>query len=97
MCSGGQSRRSDDQRPTQDAQRPGERFVDAIHDVDPEITADRRPADRFAAVGEAPLTLLPSVVASRKKTVVVLARPEIDLCDVGAAPAGAKIRTTSQR
>ena len=50
-----------------------------------------RPRDHRRLPGEptarrrrqAQLTLLPSVVAGRKKKVLVLARPEIDLGDVG--------------
>ncbi len=47
-----------------------------------EITAARRAAHRYAATGQAQLTLLPSVAAGRKHRVLVLARPDVDLDDV---------------
>ena len=47
-----------------------------------EITAARRAARRYAATGQAQLTLLPSAVAGRKYRVLVLARPDVDLDDV---------------
>ncbi len=49
-----------------------------------EITAARRAAHRYAASGQAQLTLLPSVAAGRKYRVLVLARPDVDLDDVSA-------------
>ena len=47
-----------------------------------EITAARRAAHRYAATGQAQLTLLPSIAAGRKNRVLVLARPDVDLDDV---------------
>lgn len=47
-----------------------------------ELTAARRAAHRYAATGEAQLTLLPSVAAGRTQRVLVLARPDVDLGDV---------------
>ena len=49
-----------------------------------EFSAARRAAHRFAAAGEAELTLLPLVVAGHSKRISVLTRPEIDLDDIGA-------------
>jgi hypothetical protein len=47
-----------------------------------EVTAARRAAHRYAATGQAQLTLLPSVAAGRKYRVLVLARTDVDLNDV---------------
>lgn len=49
-----------------------------------EITAARRAAHRDAAAGEAQVTVIPSVVAGNTRRILVLARPEIDLDDMGA-------------
>lgn len=75
-----------------------------------EITAARRAAHRYAATGQAQLTLLPSGAAGRKYRVLVLARPDVDLDDVqelrqevaatarrAAKPQGAGTRDTARR
>ena len=75
-----------------------------------EITAARRAARRYAATGQAQLTLLPSVAAGRKYRVLVLARPDVDLDDVqelrqavaaparkAAKPQGAGRKDTARR
>ena len=75
-----------------------------------EITAARRAAHRYAATGQAQLTLLPSVAAGRKYRVLVLARPDVDLDDVpvlrqavaatarkAAKPQGKGVKDTARR
>ena len=75
-----------------------------------EITAARRAARRYAATGQAQLTLLPSAAAGRKYRVLVLARPDVDLDDVqelrqavaaparkAAKPQGDGVKDTARR
>jgi hypothetical protein len=75
-----------------------------------EITAARRAAHRYAATGQAQMTLLPSVAAGRKYRILVLARPDVDLDDVpvlrqavastarkSAKPKGPGVKDTARR
>lgn len=75
-----------------------------------EITAARRAAHRYAATGQAQLTLLPFGAPGRMYRVLVLARPDVDLDDFpvlrqavaatarkAAKPQGAGTRDTARR